>query len=139
VTDELVQKTHEIIFSVSSKENLVLFKMASAGVRYNFFLLERLGISRKQYYRGLRAMKDAGLVRKLENKYFHTTLGRLVYHEILKIENYTNHLNEMKMIDVLKDSGQFSQDEVSDLIRKVSGKDPSLSDIATDATTTHRP
>ena len=121
--NELVQKTHEIILSLSSRENLELFQMASRGVRYNFFLLERSGISRKQYYKGLKTLKDAGLIRKLEDKYTHTTLGRLVYHEILKIKKYTDYLSEMKMIDVLKDSGQFSQNEMSTFIRKMSDKE----------------
>jgi hypothetical protein len=121
--NDLVQKTHEIIFSLSSRENLELFQMASGGVRYNFFLLEKSGISRKQYYKGLKTLKDAGLVRKLENRYMHTTLGRLVYHEILKIKKYTDYLNEMKMIDILKDSGQFSQNEMSTFIKKVSNKE----------------
>lgn len=94
--------------------------MASVGIRYNFALLERSGISRKQYYKGLRALKNVGLARKFGNKYLQTTLGKLVYHEILKIEKYAYHLNEMKMIDILKDSGQFSQHEVSALIKKMS-------------------
>jgi DNA-binding HxlR family transcriptional regulator len=128
----LIQKTYEIICSVSSKENLMLFQMASTGFKYNSSLLERLGISRKQYYKGLRALKDAGLIRKFESKYFHTTLGRLIYHELLKIEKYTRYLNEMKIIDVLKDSGEFNHNEMSDFIKKMSDKtqDLSLSDIA---------
>lgn len=132
--NEPVQKTREIILSLSSRENLALFQMASGGIRYNFSLLEKSGISRKQYYRGLRVLKDAGLVRKFGNKYMQTTLGRLVYHEILKIEKYTYHLNEMKMIDILKDSGQFSPNEMSTLIKKMSngGQDSFLSHIATE-------
>ncbi len=130
--NEPVQKTREIIRSLSSRENLVLFQMASGGIKYNFSLLEKSGISRKQYYRGLRALKDAGLVRKFGSKYLQTTLGKLVYHEILKIEKYANRQNEMKMIDILKDSGQFSQNEMSALIKKMgaSGQDSFLSDIA---------
>lgn len=131
-SNEFVQKTQEIICSLASKENLVLFQMASEGVRYNFFFLEKSGISRKQYYKGLRTLKDAGLIRKFNNSYLHTTLGRLVYHEISKIEKFTSHLNEMKMIDVLKDSGQFSQNEMSTFLKKMSdnGQDSFLSDIA---------
>jgi hypothetical protein len=131
-SNEFVQKTQEIIYSLASKENLALFQMASAGVRYNFFLLEKSGISRKQYYKGLKTLKDAGLIRKFNNRYLHTTLGRLVYHEILKIEKFTDHKNEMKMIDVLKDSGQFSQNEMSAFLKKMSNKaqDSFLSDIA---------
>jgi hypothetical protein len=126
-----VLKIQEIIQSLSSKENLVLFQMASSGIRYNFFLLEKLGISRKQYYKGLRMLKDAGLVRKFGNKYLHTTLGELVHREILKIAKYTNHLNEMKMIDILKESGQFSHSEMSAFIQKVSdkGQDSFFSDM----------
>lgn len=132
--NELLQKTQEIILSLSSRESLALFQMASGGIKYNFSLLEKLGISRKQYYRVLRTLKDAGLVRKLDNKYLHTTLGRLVYYEILKIEKYTDHLNEMKIIDILKDSGQFSPNEMSTLIKKMSngGQDSFLSHIATE-------
>ncbi|MGI0048749.1 MAG: hypothetical protein ACREAW_04345 [Nitrososphaera sp.] len=131
-SNEFVQKTQEIICSLASKENLALFQMASGGVRYNFFLLEKSGISRKQYYKGLRTLKDAGLIRKFNNRYLHTTLGRLIYHEILKIEKFADHQNEMKMIDVLKDSGQFSQNEMSAFLKKMSDKaqDSFLSDIA---------
>lgn len=128
--NEFVRKTHEIILSLSSKENLALFQMASSGIRYNFFFLEKSGISRKKYYQGLRMLKDAGLVRKFGNRYLHTTLGKLVYHEMLKIEKYTHHSNEMKMIDILKDSGQFSQNEMSAFINKVSDKERDLPDIA---------
>lgn len=127
--NEFVKKTHEIILSLSSKENLTLFQMASSGVKYNFFLLEKSGISRKKYYRGLKMLRDAGLVRKFGNRYLHTTFGRLVYHEILKIEKYTDHSSEMKMIDILKDSGQFSQNEMSAFINKVSDRIDDLTDI----------
>ncbi len=140
-SDEHVRKMHEIIQSVSSRENLTLFQMAQAGIRYNSALLERSRISRKQYYKALKVLRNAGLIRKFESKYFHTTLGRLVYNEILKIEKYTVYVNEMKMIDVLKDSGQFSQNEVSAFIKMVSDKeqDPSLLDIAVDDCVTHHP
>jgi Fe2+ or Zn2+ uptake regulation protein len=132
---------HAIIQSVSSRENLTLFQMARAGIRYNPALLERSGISRKQYYKALRVLRDAGLVRKFESRYFHTTLGKLVYQEILKIEKYADYENEMKMIDILKDSGQFSQNDMSAFIKKVSNKkqDESLLDIATDDCATHYP
>jgi hypothetical protein len=128
---EFIQKTQAIICSLASKENLALFQMASAGVRYNFFLLEKSGISRKQYYRGLRILRDAGLIRKFNDRYMHTTLGKLIYHEILKIEKFTDHQNEMKMIDILKDSGQFSQNEMTSFLKKLSDRmqDPFLSDI----------
>jgi hypothetical protein len=61
----------------------------------------------------------------------HTTLGKLVYREILKIEKFIDHQNEMKMIDVLKDSGQFSQNEMSAFLKKLSDRtqDSFLSDI----------
>lgn len=132
---------HKIIQSVSSRENLALFQMAQAGIRYNPTLLEGSGISRKQYYKALRVLRDAGLIRKFESQYFHTTLGKLVYHEILKIAKYTDYVNEMKMIDVLKDSGQFSRNEVSAFIKKVSDReqDPSLLDIVTDDYAIHHP
>jgi hypothetical protein len=131
-SNEPIQKTQEIIFSLSSKETLALLQMASRGIRYNFFLLEKSGISRKQYYKGLKALKEAGLVRKFGNEYLQTTLGRLVYHEILNIEKYAEHLNEMKMIDILKDSGQFNQNEMSEFIKKMGGNghDSFLSDIS---------
>jgi hypothetical protein len=70
-----VQKMPEIIFSPSSTENLALFQMASRGVRYNFFLLEKSGISRKQYYRGLRALKEAGQFRQNEMSEFIKKMG----------------------------------------------------------------
>ena len=132
--DESVQKTQEIIFSLSSKENLALFQMASGGIMYNFFPLEKSGISRKHCYGGLKALKDAGPVRKFGNKSLQTTLGQLVHHGILKIEKYVDHLNEVKMIDILKDSGQFSQNETSAFIKKMSnnGQDFFLSDIASE-------
>lgn len=132
---------HEIIQSVSSRENLTLFQMAQAGIRYDPALLERSGISRKQYYKALRVLRDVGLIRKFESRYFHTTLGKLVYQEILKIEKYTDYVNEMKMIDVLKDSGQFSRNDMFTFIKKVSNKeqDASLLDIATDDYATHHP
>ncbi|MEW6603229.1 MAG: hypothetical protein AB1351_00900 [Thermoproteota archaeon] len=140
-SDEHVRKMHEIIQSVSSRENLTLFQMAQAGIRYDPALLERSGISRKQYYKALRVLRDVGLIRKFESRYFHTTLGKLVYQEILKIEKYTDYVNEMKMIDVLKDSGQFSRNDMFTFIKKVSNKeqDASLLDIATDDYATHHP
>ena len=49
--NEFVRKTHEIILSLSSKENLALFQMASSGIRYNFFFLEKSGIPEKSTIR----------------------------------------------------------------------------------------
>lgn len=130
---EICQRALEILAALSLERNLKLFYLAEKGLKFNFPVLAELRISRKQYYKGIRQLQQLGLIHKIENKYYQSTFGILVYHQsISKISDLVVHSDAIKLIDVcliahsdviqmidlLKKSGKLD-DVTSRLIEKV--------------------
>ena len=91
---------------------------------------ERIGLSKKVYYTSLKQLINSGLVEKSDGKYIHTTFGSVVYqgHIIGLIEQLRNQ-KQMEMIDTLKHSDQFSENDIASFVEKIIGETNELSDI----------
>jgi hypothetical protein len=84
--------------------------------------IKKLGLSRKVYYTRLKQLMNAGLIEKLDCAYKHTTLGKIVYqNHILSLMEHMKCAKQMKMIDMLMHTKQFSEGEVSNFVRKITG------------------
>ncbi|MDQ6668578.1 MAG: hypothetical protein M3Y53_10195 [Thermoproteota archaeon] len=99
----MVNSVAKILIKVSNDKTLSLFK-AIVTVEQNTDsrdLGEKLKLTRKQCYTILSGLVEAGLVKRKINTrhYFVTTLGRIVYDSISRIEiAYSNHI-PLKAID----------------------------------------
>lgn len=67
--------------------------------------------------------KDAGLIKKSEGgRYIHTIFGKIVFKSsILGITRYARYLEEMKMIETLKQSKKYTDENVRNIFEKLTG------------------
>ena len=81
-------------------------------------LREKLKLTRKQCYASLSGLVEVGLVKRQINtrQYFVTTLGRIVYDSISRIEiAYSNHI-PLKAIDSINMSDEVPKKERIEII-----------------------
>jgi DNA-binding MarR family transcriptional regulator len=99
----LVNSVAKILIKVGNDKTLSLFKTIVTAEQNTDSrdLREKLKLTRKQCYTILSGLVEAGLVKRKINTrhYFVTTLGRIVYDSISRIEiAYSNHI-PLKAID----------------------------------------
>jgi sugar-specific transcriptional regulator TrmB len=86
----------------------------------SFFLLEKLGMSKKQYYKALHKLKILGLLEKTDGLYHHTVSGSILHKQVVQqLVQLSKHQRELKIIDVLKKTGQYSDDEIRKFIEQI--------------------
>src|ERR671921_1019604 len=92
------------LFSVLSKpDNMKIFLAAKEGIKVHLFTSTHLQLSRKQYYKSLKRLKDIGLIQKLKGVYCHTSFGKIVYQKnIIDIEEYARYSDGMQVLDAIK-------------------------------------
>ena len=92
----------------------------------SFFLLEKLGMSKKQYYKALHKLKILGLLEKTDGLYHHTVSGSILHKQVIpQLVQVSKRQRELKIIDVLKKTGQYSDDEIKKFIEQIT-KDNNL-------------
>jgi hypothetical protein len=90
-------------------------------------------MSNKQYYKALHKLKLLGLLEKIDGVYHHSISGRLLYKQVVQqIAQLSKHQREFKIINLLKNSGQFSDDEVRRFVEQIT-KDDNVSPVPGDA------
>ena len=110
----------KILVKVGNDKTLSLFKTIVTADQNTDSrdLREKLKLTRKQCYTILSGLVQAGLVkRKINTKqYFVTTLGRIVYDSISRIEiAYSNHI-PLKAIDSINMSDEVPKKERIEII-----------------------
>lgn len=92
-------------------------------------LLEKLQMSNKQYYKALHKLKLLGLLEKRDGIYHHSISGSILYKQVVQqIAQLSKHQREFKIIDLLKNSGQFSDDEIRKFVEQIT-KDDNVSPV----------
>ena len=90
-------------------------------------VLEKLQMSNKQYYKSLHKLKMLGLLEKRDGIYCHSISGRILYKQVIQqIAQLSKHEKEFKIINFLKKSGQFSDDEVRKFVDQITKDDDLL-------------
>jgi predicted transcriptional regulator len=69
----------DILSAISDDRSLVLFNIIALASGGSGILRSRLNLTRKQYYSRLFDLMNAGLVRRMNGKYFVTSFGKVVY------------------------------------------------------------
>ena len=80
---------------------------------------QHLGITKKTYYTRLRQLITAGLVRKSEGTYIHTTLGSVVYQKHFELMHQMRNIKHFRMIDALKCSKEFTDEDIKNFVGKI--------------------
>jgi hypothetical protein len=123
IKHDLVTNSAKLLSVLSRRDNLNLFMLAHGeGLAAKSSAIKNLGLSRKVYYTRLKQLMNAGLIEKLNCAYKHTTFGKTVYqNHILSLMEHMKYAKQMKMIDTLMHTKQFSEGEVANFVRKIAG------------------
>ena len=138
---DLVKKSAKILSILSKEDNLNIFISADSkndnGLEAKSSTIQELRLSRKVYYTRLKQLVDAGLIEKSDGVYKHTTLGNIIYeNDILSLMEYLKNTKQMKMVDTLKRTKQFSDDEIANFVNKIAGGGGIRTSTATNASST---
>lgn len=86
-------------------------------------------MSNKQYYKALHKLKLLGLLEKRDGIYHHSISGSILYKQVVQqIAQMSKRQREFKIINLLKNSGQFSDDEIRKFVEQIT-KDDNVSPV----------
>ncbi len=127
---ELVNKATGLLSVLSKNDAFAIFMLAKDGLKAETDTPQKIGLTRKQYYTRLKQLVDAGLIDKSGDTYLHTTLGTFVHQKhILELLEHIRNVKQMKMIDTLKRTQQFSEDDIAKFVGKLTGSSLQTSTI----------
>jgi len=88
--------------ALSDDKSLILFNMVALTLARNTAdVMNRLGLTRKQYYSRMNALINAGLVMRKSSKYFLTSFGKVVYESHMLLGKAVENYWKLKAIDSL--------------------------------------
>ena len=127
---EKYSNVQQILSIVASPDVFRLFSYADRGFVLSVSLLEKLQMSNKQYYKALHKLKLLGLLEKKDGVYHHSISGSILYKQVVQqIAQLSKHEREFKIINVLKSSGQFSDDEIKKFVEQITKDDDNTSSV----------
>jgi predicted transcriptional regulator len=101
--------------AISDDKSLVLFNTIALASGDSTILIRRLNLTRKQYYSRIFDLINAGLVRRINGKYFVTSFGKVVYKAQELIGMAAQYSSKLKAIDSVE-SPEFPAAELSKII-----------------------
>jgi hypothetical protein len=126
---EKYSNVQQILSILASPDVFRLFSYADRGFVLSISLLDKLQMSNKQYYKALHKLKLLGLLEKRDGVYHHSISGSILYKQVVQqIAQLSKHEREFKIINVLKSSGQFSDDEIRKFVEQIT-KDDNASSV----------
>jgi hypothetical protein len=112
----MVLQTH-ILRVISEEQSLDLFKaVALTSEGDSDTIRKKSKLTHKQYYRRMSNMIEVGLIKRVNKKYFLTSLGKVVYKAQRMIESAVNEYWKLIAIDSLESS--INAERLSDAERK---------------------
>ena len=105
----------DILSAISDDKSLVFFNTVALASVDSSILISRLNLTRKQYYSRMFDLINAGLVRRINGKYFVTSFGKVVYKAQELIGMALQYSSKLKAIDSVE-SPQFPAAELSKII-----------------------
>jgi hypothetical protein len=122
-----VKNLAKLLSVLSRRDNLSIFIFANVdndnkGLEAKSSTVQTLGLSKKVYYTRLKQLITAGLVEKSDGVYKHTTLGNIIYqYHIHSLMEQLKDVRQMKMVDTLKYTKQFSEEEIGNFVSSITG------------------
>ena len=121
---EKYSNVQEILSVLASPDVFKLFLYGDRGFVLSVSLLEKLRMSNKQYYKALHKLKLLGLLEKRDGIYHYSMSGSILYKQVVQqIAQLSKHQRDFKIINLLKNSGQFSDDEVRKFVEQITKDD----------------
>ena len=111
-----------IVSCISHPKALLLFKaVAISDNDCSRILITKLGLSRRHYYSSMEKLIHTCLVRRIGGKHSLTSLGKVMFSCILKIEMSIKYYWKLKAIDSIQSSGQIAEAERLKLVKTIIG------------------
>ena len=114
--------------AVSDDAALELFKLVAHSGGTSEVLRSKIKITRKQYYSRLFKLVNCGLVKRRDNQYFLTTLGKVMYDAQATIDNAIASYWKIKAVDSLEIAKGIPAEEQKKLIETLI-QDQAIKDI----------
>jgi predicted transcriptional regulator len=105
----------DILSAISDDRSLVLFNTIALASGDSSILISRLNLTRKRYYSRLSDLIKAGLVRRMNGKYFVTSFGKVVHKAQELIGMAVQYSSKLQAIDSVE-SPKFPAAELSKII-----------------------
>jgi hypothetical protein len=86
-------------------------------------------LTRKQYCSRITQMTRRGLVTRENGKLFLTSLGKIAYRSVMKIDYAVANYWRLKAIDSMQDLKEMSRDERHRIIKTIVGNDKTMQNI----------
>jgi predicted transcriptional regulator len=106
----------QVLDAISDNISVKMFRMIAADSETSDGLMDKLGVSRKQYYDRMRKLYAAGLITGRGREYALTSFGRLIYRAQMDLVKASDHRLKLKAIDMIKAYKNISKDEYSKLV-----------------------
>lgn len=115
-------KAEHLISVLSKMDNYRVFIAAKEGIKYSPQVVEKMGLSRKRYYNALSQLNRHGLIRRdsTTGRSVHTAFGEMIFRCILEMSMHAEHIEQLMMIDTLKQTGEFASDRIMQFLKMVS-------------------
>jgi predicted transcriptional regulator len=105
----------DILSAISDDRSLVLFNTIALASGDSSILISSLNLTPKQYYSRLSDLIKAGLVRRMNGKYFVTSFGKVVHKAQELIGMAVQYSSKLQAIDSVE-SPKFPAAELSKII-----------------------
>jgi predicted transcriptional regulator len=121
--EEMINRSTRLLNILSKRNNLSLFMSAKGGLLAESSSPDRTRLSKKVYYTSLKQLINNGLVVKADGKYVHTTFGSVVFQaHIVGLIEQMRKQKQMVMVDTLKLSDQFSENDIETFVDTIIGE-----------------
>ncbi|MCL5318652.1 MAG: hypothetical protein M1503_10410 [Thaumarchaeota archaeon] len=105
--------------TLANVDAIEIFVQVGRGMKGGREALEELGMSKKRYYTRLRELVRCGLVEKDGAQYRYTVLGSLFEQQFVGLLQIVEREKELQMIEELRKSGRFDEEEIGSFVRKI--------------------
>lgn len=117
-----------VLDAVSDDASLELFRLVAVTNGTSDIIRGNMKITRKQYYSRLFKLLQCGLIKRKDNRYFLTTLGKVMYDAQRTIESALSDYWKIKAVDSLEISSGIPLEEQRKLIETLI-RDQGVKDI----------
>ena len=100
----------DVLRVIMDDKSLSLFDTIALSSANTDIIINRLGLTKKQYYPRMYDLRKAGLIRKINAKYYLTSFGKVVYEAQKLIGKGVQDYWKLKAIDSME-SVEISTDE----------------------------
>jgi hypothetical protein len=106
----------QVLGAISDNISADMFRLIATNSETPVSLMDKLGVSHKQYYDRLSKLYRAGLIRRRDREYAITSFGRLVYGIQTDFVKATDYSLKLKAVDTIMTNNSISRDQYMNLV-----------------------